>query len=84
HKVSDTGYFVYANGISKAEGFYNKVQFRTNVFPYKGSDEWIEPTLVKIKETLEGVIPKEAADCEFCAYARARTQLTLDAVAKKK
>jgi len=24
HKVSDTGYFVYANGISKKDGFFNK------------------------------------------------------------
>jgi len=80
HKVSDTGYFVYANGISKKDGFFNKVEFRTNVFPYKGSDKWIEPTLLKIKETLEGDMPKENADCEYCAYARSRTQLTLDAL----
>jgi CRISPR/Cas system-associated exonuclease Cas4 (RecB family) len=84
HKVSDTGYFVYANGIAKADGFFNKVEFRTNVFPYKGSDKWVEPTLAKIKDALEGDIPKESTDCEYCAYARARTQLTLDAVAKKK
>src|SRR4029077_16589663 len=53
HKVSDIGYFVYANGIAKADGFFNKVEFRTNVFPYKGSDKWIEPTLVKMKAVLE-------------------------------
>jgi CRISPR/Cas system-associated exonuclease Cas4 (RecB family) len=84
HKVSDTGYFVYANGIAKADGFFNKVEFRTNVFPYKGSDKWVEPTLLKIKDTLEGEMPKESADCEFCSYARSRTELTLDALAKKK
>lgn len=84
HKVSDTGYFVYANGIAAKDGFFNKVEFRTNIFPYKGSDKWVEPTLVKIKQTLENDMPKEADDCEFCAYARARTQLTLDAVGKKK
>lgn len=84
HKVSDTGYFVYANGISKKDGFFNKVEFRTNVFPYKGSDKWVEPTLVKIKEILEGDMPKEAVDCEYCVYAKSRTELTLNALRKTK
>lgn len=84
HRVSDIGYFVYANGISKKDGFFNKVEFRTNVFPYKGSDKWVEPTLVKIKDTLEGDMPKEASDCEYCAYARSRTELTLAAIQNKK
>ncbi len=82
HKVSDTGYFVYANGIGKADGFFNKVEFRTNVFPYKGSDKWVEPTLIKIKDTLEGDMPQNSPDCEFCAYARSRTQLTINAIRK--
>jgi hypothetical protein len=84
HKVSNTGYFVYANGMAKNDGFNNKVEFRTNVFPYKGSDEWIEPTLQKIKDCLEGEMPKEASDCEFCAYARARTELTLNHIKSRK
>lgn len=83
HEVSDTGYFVYANGIAKGKGFFNKVEFRTNIFPYKGSDKWVEPTLAKIKETLEADMPKESPDCEYCAYAKSRTQLTLDAIKKK-
>lgn len=81
HKVSDIGYFVYANGIAKSDGFFNKVEFRTNVFPYKGSDSWVEPTLEKIKQTLESDnIPKESPTCEFCEYAKKRTQLTLDEI----
>jgi len=84
HKVSDTGYFVYANGISKKDGFFNKVEFRTNIFPYKGSDKWVEPTLVEIKACLEGdTMPREASDCEYCAYAKSRTKLTLDALQKR-
>lgn len=92
HKVSDTGYFVYANGIAKKDGFFNKVEFRTNVFPYKGSDKWVEPTLVKIKKCLESdemppvgqQVMNPDEPCEFCSYAKARTQLTLDAVGAKK
>ncbi len=90
HKVSDTGYFVYANGIDAADGFFNKVEFRTNIFPYKGSDKWIEPTLLKMKACLESdTIPevghqvmKPEEPCEFCSYAKARTELTLDALRK--
>lgn len=83
-KVSDTGYFVYANGIAGSSGFFNKVEFRTNVFPYTGTDRWIEPTLKKIKDVLESDdMPKENPDCEYCAYAKSRTSLTLEAIAKK-
>jgi CRISPR/Cas system-associated exonuclease Cas4 (RecB family) len=84
HKVSNTGYFVYANGIDSGKGFFNKVEFRTNIFPYKGSDKWIEPTLKKIKDTLEGEMPPNAVDCEHCAYARARTELTIRALQNRK
>ncbi len=89
HKVSDIGYFVYANGISTGKGFFNKVEFRTNVFPYKGSDKWVEPTLEKIKATLESdKIPPvgQAAmggECEYCTYAKKRTELTLEAIQAK-
>jgi hypothetical protein len=89
HKVCDTGYFVYANGIAKKDGFFNKVEFRTNIFPHEGDDSWVEPTLVKIKDCLESddmpAVGTAAmgGDCEFCGYAKARTQLTLDAVGQK-
>jgi len=82
-KVSSTGYFVYANGIAGNDGFFNKVEFRTNVFPYKGSDGWIEPALKKIKDCLESDIPRESIDCEYCHYAKSRTELTLKALQKK-
>jgi len=82
--VSDTGYFVYANGIAQKDGFFNKVEFRTNIFPYKGSDKWVEPTLVKIKNCLEREnMPTNAPDCEYCTYARSRTELTIDSLQKK-
>ena len=42
---------------------FNKVEFRTNVFPYKGSDKWVEPTLVKIKACLK------ATKCQLLAVA---------------
>jgi CRISPR/Cas system-associated exonuclease Cas4 (RecB family) len=81
-KVSDTGYFVYANGRLDVDGFYNKVEFRTKIIPYKGSDKWIEKTLVKMHEILEGDMPPVGTaamggPCDFCEYAKKRTELTI-------
>ena len=81
--VSDTGYFVYTNGRLDMDGFHDRVEFRTKVIPYTGSDAWVEPTLSKMKACLESTdMPPigEAAmggPCDFCSYARARTELTL-------
>jgi len=87
--VSDTGYFVYTNGRMDLDGFNNRVEFRTKVIPYTGSDAWVEPTLIKMKATMENdVMPPigEAAmggDCDYCTYARSRTELTLKALRAK-
>lgn len=84
-EVSDTGYFVYANGRLDVEGFGNKVEFRTKVIPYTGDAAWVEDTLEQIKEVLDADMPpvgKAAMGgvCDFCSYARSRTELTLDAI----
>jgi CRISPR/Cas system-associated exonuclease Cas4 (RecB family) len=88
-KVSDTGYFVYATGDMNADGFNDVVAFTTHVFPHVGSDAWVEETLIKMKECLEGDMPEMGVSamggpCEFCTYARARTELTLKALQAKK
>lgn len=88
-KVQDTGYFVYTNGRLDLDGFGDKLEFRTKVIPYKGSDAWLEPTLKKMKKTLEGNMPAVGraamgGECDFCAYAKARTELTLTALQAKK
>jgi CRISPR/Cas system-associated exonuclease Cas4 (RecB family) len=84
-KVHNTGYFVYTNGRLDMDGFYDKVEFRTKIIAYEGNDGWIEPTIMKIKDCLEGDIPavgrqvmRPSEPCEFCEYAKARTQLTLE------
>ena len=85
--VSDTGYFVYTNGRLDLDGFYDKVEFRTKIISYSGSDAWVEPAVIKMKQCLEGEMPPVGTaamggPCEFCAYAKARTQLTLTALKK--
>jgi CRISPR/Cas system-associated exonuclease Cas4 (RecB family) len=82
-KVNNTGYFVYTNARLDLDGFNDRVEFRTKVIPYTGSDAWVEPTLVSMKACLEDDhMPPvgEAAmggACDFCSYARARTELTV-------
>ncbi len=68
-KVSETGYFVYANGIKDKEAFDAKLEFDVKIIPYKGDDSWVEDTLVKAHECLtDDKIPEAGKDCDFCAY----------------
>ena len=88
--VSDTGYFVYTNARLDVDGFGDKLDFKTKLIPYTGNDAWVEPTLEKMKATMESdTIPPVGESimggpCEFCSYARSRTELTLDAIKQKK
>jgi len=68
-KVSDTGYFVYANASKDEEAFDGQLIFEVTLVPYTGSDVWIEQTLHNIKECLESdEIPTPGADCDYCVY----------------
>jgi hypothetical protein len=87
-KVSDTGYFVYANGDASQEAFNEVVKFRVNTFAYTGKSDWVGQTIVDLKACLEGDIPEVGKGplgqgCEFCTYARSRTELTLKAIQAK-
>lgn len=88
-EVSDTGYFVYTNGRMDVDGFNDRVEFRTKIIPYTGSTDWVEPTIIKMKQCMDGEMPAVGRSamggpCDFCEYAKARTKLTLEAVRKKK
>ncbi|MCB0326300.1 MAG: PD-(D/E)XK nuclease family protein [Bdellovibrionales bacterium] len=68
-QVSDTGYFVYANGIKEREGFNNQLEFKTILIPYKGDSSWVEPTLIKAHECLASdKLPESKDECEYCKY----------------
>lgn len=88
-KVQDTGYFVYTNARFDMDGFNDRVEFKTKLIPYTGNDSWVAPTLEKMKRCMddEDMPPVgEAAmggPCDFCEYAKARTKLTVDHLAKK-
>lgn len=73
-KVYPTGYFVYANGNSDKEAFDAKLEFDIELIGYTGSDSWVEPTLMRMRETLmSDEIPPVGTSfgggpCEFCGY----------------
>src|SRR5882762_5848296 len=80
--VSDTGYFVYTNARIDVDGFGDQLEFKTKLIPYTGSDDWVEPTLKKMKACMEGDMPPVGESimggtCEHSDYARKRTELTL-------
>jgi len=81
--VNDTGYFVYTNGRFDLDGFNDRLEFRTKIIPYTGTDTWVEPTIKKMKECMDNETMPPVGDnimggpCQFCAYARDRTELTL-------
>lgn len=79
-KVSDTGYWLYCNAAKDGKVFDKKLEFELTLIAEKIDDKWVEPTLQKIKKTLEAEIPKESATCEFCTYSRSRTNMTLKAI----
>lgn len=87
--VSNTGYFVYCNGRLDLDDFHDRVEFKTKIIPYTGSDAWVVPTLIKMKKCLESnTMPPigtaaMGGPCDFCSYARSRTELTLKYLQKE-
>jgi RecB family exonuclease len=70
--VSDTAYFVYANGDASKPSFENVLTFETTLVPTTGNTSWIEPTLTQIKECLvSDSFPKSGEACEYCPYREA-------------
>jgi hypothetical protein len=87
-KVSNTGYFVYTNARMDLENFSDKLEFKTKVIPYTGKDGWIEKTVLDIKKCLDSDelppvgIAIMGGSCEFCNYAKTRSELTLNEITK--
>tara|TARA_B100000508_G_scaffold60333_1_gene47144 strand:- start:182297 stop:182926 length:630 start_codon:yes stop_codon:yes gene_type:complete len=77
-KVSDTGYFVYANGRKGEDEFDAELKFDMDVIAYEGNTDWIEERLLAIKETLDSdEVPESGELCEHCPYRSAAGQLLL-------
>jgi CRISPR/Cas system-associated exonuclease Cas4 (RecB family) len=82
-KVSDTAYFVFANAQKNNEKFDGKLEFLVNIIAYKGSDNWVESTIEKIRACLENdTIPDYSPNCDFCKYRLAGQKLESKTPAK--
>lgn len=73
-EVSDRGWFVYANGDSKAGGFGDTLQFRTRMVPYDGDDSWVLDTFRRAVATVQAdLVPPPGDECEYCPYVSQAT-----------
>ncbi len=82
-RVSDTGYFVYANGKKDREAFDAKLEFDVKIIPYTGDSSWVEKELKNIKKCLTSdILPASSAECQFCAY-RAAAEKALEQFKKQ-
>jgi len=71
-KVSNTGYFVYANGKKDKQAFDKKLEFDVYVLPYEGDDSWVSDAIIKAHKCLShDKIPEADKDCDFCRYREA-------------
>src|SRR3989339_1989120 len=72
YKVSNTGYFVYCNGIKDKEAFDAKLDFDVTLIAYKGNDSWVEKAIINAHKCLMAdEIPSAGKDCDYCNYVRA-------------
>ncbi len=68
-KVSDTGYFVYANGQTDRKAFDGKLEFDIKIIPYEGDDSWVEKTIKNLHACLNSdEVPKPTPTCDYCTY----------------
>ena len=73
HRVSKTGYFVFAK-VNKAGGFgFGKAALAFDIFvePYTGDNSWVEAAILnakKISETEKA--PDPSVECEYYAYRK--------------
>ncbi len=88
--VSPVGYFVYANGNSDAKAFDAKLEFDIKLIPYSGSDAWVEPKLMELKEMLlSSNIPDMGTSfgggpCDYCSYREAAGKKMIELSRAKK
>lgn len=71
-KVSDTGYFVYANGLMDRGAFDGKLEFSVKIIPYEGDDSWVEEAILAARRCLASErLPLAGEDCDYCRYRQA-------------
>jgi hypothetical protein len=71
--VTDTAWFVYANGDKTRAAFGGELKFRMNLVPYVGDRRWVQGTFEQAVACAEGTErPSAAEGCEWCVYVERR------------
>ncbi len=69
YEVSQTGYFVYANGLKDKQAFDGQLEFDVKILPYQGNDSWVEDKLLQAAACLQSEsLPLAKKDCPYCSY----------------
>lgn len=85
YKVSNVGYWVYANGDSGRERFDTRLDFDMTLIKYEGNSEWVEGVVYDIWKCLEGeTIPERSGDCDYCRYREAVSEVENSKVVERK
>ncbi len=73
HKVSKTGYFVFAK-VNKSEGFgFGKAALAFDLFvePYTGDNSWVEAAILNAKKiSVVDQAPVPSVECDYCSYRK--------------
>lgn len=74
-KVSNVGYFVFANATKNRDSFDGKLEFEMSIVEHNGNASWVDLTLLEIAECLKNPkVPAPAPDCEYCEYKKLSMQ----------
>jgi hypothetical protein len=84
-KVSDMGYWFYANATKDRGAFDGRLDFELTLVPYKGSTDWVHGVLLDLKKCLDSdEVPSARLDCDYCRYREAAGMALRDAQNKNK
>ena len=76
-KVSNSGYFVYCNGDKSKKKFSNKISFKVSILEYVGNDDWVENTILEIKQILNSnKLPETSNECKMCSFINSHLEVT--------
>lgn len=71
HKVSNIGYFFFANATKNRPVFDLRLEFKALILPHEGNDSWVEPAVLEIKKCLDSSeIPEPSRTCQYCSYRK--------------
>lgn len=81
-KVSNTGYFLFANARKNRAGFNGRLEFEMSIIPYEGNDKWVEEAIIAVKQCLDAkTTPLSGSECQHCAYRKLIQSETLSSQA---